>query len=563
MIPAAVLAFCLFAPSPALAVFTATPLSDLRTGTYLGFEGGLYPGGTNEPPGDHLAAGLAAAAAIRPLDLTGSPSPTGKIVLLSIGMSNTTQEFCAAGGRPPCESWSFVGQALADPAVNRTTLALINGARGGQTADSWSSASGSNYDRIRDTDLASAGLTETQVQVAWVKVANSTPTRSLPASDADAYRLVSLTGNVVRALRTRYRNLRIVYFASRIYAGYASTTLNPEPYAYESGLAMKWVVKAQIDQLRGGGVDPRAGDLSLAGGAPWLAWGPYLWADGTNPRADGLTWARSELENDGTHPSQTGEQKVGALLLGFLKGHVTSRSWFLAAPPQVLARRFVPTVASAPGRFDSYFRTSLQLHNPDAAPASGRLVFHVQGTSGTDADPFLVYGLAPGETRSIPDLLAAIGTSGVGSLDILVETGNPPTASVRVFNDAGTAGTMGTGVDVFSADTALKTGEKGSLLVPADLVSFRLNIGVRSLEAGVSLSVTLRDAAGKTVRSVTRRYAPNLYEQVTASDFVDGTELSGGESMGVEVTQGSAIVFGATGDNRTQDPSLHFARAAR
>lgn len=309
-----------------------TPLNDLGAGAYLGFSGGLYPNGSNAIPASHLNAGLARAQAVQPLDAAGNPSPAGKYALLSIGMSNTTQEFCSQNSLTPCSSWTFVGQAAADPAVNTSGLVFVNGARGGQTAGTFDSPSDPNYDTIRDQRLAPLGLTEQQVQIAWVKVANAQPTVSLPGAQADANTLVTQMGNIARALKTRYPNLQLVYFSSRIYAGYATTTLNPEPYAYESGLAVKWLVQAQIDQMQNGGaiVDPRAGDLNYAAGmAPWIAWGPYLWANGTNARSDGLLWVRADLETDGTHPAQSGEQKVGALLLNFFKTHATTKCWFV------------------------------------------------------------------------------------------------------------------------------------------------------------------------------------------------------------------------------------------
>ncbi|PYQ52210.1 MAG: hypothetical protein DMF59_05435 [Acidobacteria bacterium] len=154
--------------------------------------------------------------------------------------------------------------------------------------------------------------------------------------------MVTQLGNILRAMKVRYPNLRIVYISSRIYAGYATSALNPEPYAYETAFAVKWTVQAQIDQMRSGKIDPRAGDLNSNGVAPWIAWGPYLWADGMNPRSDGLTWSRGDVEaSDGTHPSQSGEQKVGALLLAFLKQEPTAKPWFLAAeaPPRRRAIR--------------------------------------------------------------------------------------------------------------------------------------------------------------------------------------------------------------------------------
>src|SRR5438132_1119622 len=310
-----------------------TPLPDLGSGggIYKGFMGGLYPGGSNIEPAAHTAAGLARAQNLVPLDTSGTPNVGGRIVLLSLGMSNTTQEFCSGSSTTTgCSSWSFMGQAAAVASVNHTTLAIVNGARGGQDAQTWDAATDVNYDSVRINRLGVLGLTERQVQVVWVKQADAGPRASLPSLQSDAYALESRLGNIVRALAARYPHLKLVFFSSRIYAGYATTTLNPEPYAYESGFAVKWVIQAQIDQMNNGGVpvDPRAGNLDYGTVAPWIAWSAYLWGAGPRPRSDGLVWLPADFVADGTHPSQSGQGKVGKLLLDFFKQSPVTACWF-------------------------------------------------------------------------------------------------------------------------------------------------------------------------------------------------------------------------------------------
>lgn len=312
---------------------TKVPIDDLRTGCYLGFQGGLYPDGSDSLPATHRTAGLAAAARIQPLGVDGLPSANGRYVLVSIGMSNTTQEFCSDGGQPgSCQTVSFMGQAAADPAVNHSTLVIVNGAAGGKSAPFWTSPTLPDYDRIRDSWLGPLGLSEKQVQIAWVKVANPQPVRSLPDAASDAYVLEGQIGQIARALEVRYPNLRQVFLSSRIYAGYATTALNPEPYAYESGFAVKWAIESQIAEMAGRSADARAGSLRYDDGtAPWMAWGPYPWAAGMNARSDGLVWVRGDFNaSDGTHPATGARQKVGAMLVAFFKSSPAAECWFVA-----------------------------------------------------------------------------------------------------------------------------------------------------------------------------------------------------------------------------------------
>ena len=311
---------------------TPRPLMDMAPGErYFGFEGGLYPDGESGPPARHHDEGVARARAIQPLGQRGYPDPNGRIALLSIGFSNTTQEFCGQNGTAEeCEWWSFVGQALADAEVNHETLVLADGANGGKPARDWVDPVFPEYDRIRDDVLASLGLTEAQVQVVWLKVNNPAPVLSLPDPEAEAFSLIEDYGNILRALKVRYPNLQQVFFSSRIYGGYASTDLHPEPYAYETAFGVKWTIAAQINQMESGQANARAGDLTYGTAAPWVGWGAYLWANGTTPRSDGLIWEESDFQHDGTHPAKPAETKVGGLLLDFFKASPYTRCWFLA-----------------------------------------------------------------------------------------------------------------------------------------------------------------------------------------------------------------------------------------
>jgi hypothetical protein len=313
-----------------------TPLDDLGPRDYAwGHIGGLYDAGTNTMAPDHLAAGVAAAGKIQPLDANGNPSPAGRIVFLTIGTRSTSRAFCNDTGAA-CEPGSFVATASAARNVN-PALTFVNGSllEVPWESEQWMWSTDGRYDIVRDARLAPAGVTEAQVQVAWVELAEEEVGRSLPLQDSNAYRHKKHLGAAMRSMKAHYPNLQIVYLSSAAYGGYASTGWAKEPFAYESGFAPRWLILQQIDQERTGFLtDTRIGRLEYSNGtAAWLAWGPYLWANGTRARTDGLTWERSDFDAGGDALSAAGAHKAAGLLMQFLAADPTARPWMWTGSP--------------------------------------------------------------------------------------------------------------------------------------------------------------------------------------------------------------------------------------
>ena len=281
---------------------------------YQGEDGGLYGGGRNVPTAEHRNAAEAALEKIRPLDARGTPSAEGKIGFISISMSNATQEFSM-----------FVRLAGADEA-KAPQVQVVDCAQGGQAMAEWADPQARPWE-VAMQRLHAADLSPAQVQVAWIKLANKAPRGDLQHHGRELQRDAA---DVIRNARARFPNLHIAYLSSRIYGGWSGGALNPEPYAYESGFVVRWLIQDQVAGNADLNFDPLRGDVK----APVLLWGPYLWADGVRSRnSDGLTWRRADLGPDGTHPSEAGREKVARLILDFCKTDPLAAPWFCRSAP--------------------------------------------------------------------------------------------------------------------------------------------------------------------------------------------------------------------------------------
>ena len=284
--------------------WSVTPLTDLGSARYLDFAGGLYPNGKNSRPSAYEDAGVALGATVQPLDRDGKPSTSGKVAMISIGMSNTCRQFS-----------QFIRLADADARKN-PSLVMIDAALNGADATQIAAPDGDYWTHV-NRQLQRCEITIAQVQVVWLKTALAHEPRGFPEK---ARLLQGALRSIVEILGTKFPQLKLLYVSSRTYGGYSETDLSPEPIAYESAFAVKWLIEERIKH-------PNP-DKSI----PWVSWGPYLWADGLAPRSDGLIWERGDFELDGVHPSAQGALKVATKLFEFFESDASAQHWFFSQP---------------------------------------------------------------------------------------------------------------------------------------------------------------------------------------------------------------------------------------
>ena len=174
------------------------PINDLGTGYWHGAMGGSYPNGSNFIPAAHMAAGLSIASNIQPLDTNGTvDAANGKIVWVSMGMSNTTQE-------------TQVFIPMTDTfAQKNPKCKLVDCAQGGQAIVQMLDTTGVYWPTV-NSRLANAGVRAKQVEVVWMKQAEISPTDTAFATYPDA--LKNKFKLAMKLCKTKFPNLKLCYF---------------------------------------------------------------------------------------------------------------------------------------------------------------------------------------------------------------------------------------------------------------------------------------------------------------------------------------------------------------
>jgi hypothetical protein len=257
-----------------------TPLSDTND---------LYEGGNTMP-----AAHAQAAPEVKPIG--------GTIGVISLGMSNGKQEWA-----------SFMDSVQLEPIAD--SLRFANGAVSGQTMAQWADPTDDAWSEALSA-IQQDGMKPSDVQVVWMKM-GSRVSDLVGSQAARVEQERAWLETVIENAKDVFPNLARIYISSRIYVGYETSPNHAEPLTgYDNGLSVRAIVDDSVNSKT----------------AVWTAWGPYLWADGTTPRNDGLTWECGDFENDGVHPSKAGEQKVADALLEFFSNDPSACEWYLADP---------------------------------------------------------------------------------------------------------------------------------------------------------------------------------------------------------------------------------------
>ena len=195
--------------------------------------------------------------------MTAPPAPAAQVIV-TMSMSNLVQ----------------MEDSLAVRVPN-----FVRCAKSGQTTDLWTDPNHVNYADC-DANLSAAGYSPQDVALVLTIPAHKFPINPLTSvrtyaqfRNSDAIRLrINLLAQAA-AIKIRYPNASLG-FVSRAWAPPFATNKQPEPYAFESGLATRWAIASQNYSVNA-----------------FMFWVAYNWND-TDPA--------SYYKSDGIHPSAIG-----------------------------------------------------------------------------------------------------------------------------------------------------------------------------------------------------------------------------------------------------------------
>ncbi len=299
------------------------PIVDLLTGSYEGYTGGLYPGGTNEVPAAHLDSGIAIANAIMPLNFDAEEDTMyGKVVFLALGGGSAQKSFNRFYS-------DFLDAGYFDSCVRIVNACMEEY----DLRDMFGPVADDTYWKEVNDFLQQADVKKRQVQAVWMMTPAYTDTFTSTSAFIDTLSLAYI--NAIREIKVQFPNAQLLFLTGSPYGGYTDSTswqsaALMEPASYLTDFAIRQTIAAQI-----------SGDTLLTyygeePNAPWLAWGANIWADGKNARAyDGLRWmcpADYDAEENGYVLAGSGLTKVSTRLYDFFTTSPVTTPWIFGLP---------------------------------------------------------------------------------------------------------------------------------------------------------------------------------------------------------------------------------------
>lgn len=292
-------------------------LVDLQTGYYLGeYQGGLYPGGSNILSGPHLNKGKKISKSIKPLDSLGNVDYiNGKVIMACFGPSTAVQPFK-----------QYQSELDTTTGLNNCFTTILCNNNGGIEAMTIDNPS--YWTDIDIEKLNPLGITREQIQIGWMM--NGSREDSIYTMPLQADSIRNNYERTFQALLYTYPNLKILYLSPPYYGGYADTlddkyAVNREPCSYHANFATKWVIE---DQING---DPDLRYRNPGKVAPYILWGPPIWADGMRANIwDGLFWDCADFRIDGAgiHLNDQGKEILGSIIYKFFQNDIIASYWY-------------------------------------------------------------------------------------------------------------------------------------------------------------------------------------------------------------------------------------------